>query len=1041
MHTFGWFSRAAFASLFCLSFVSSAACSQDITVAAQPAQLTIFPGQQNIPVTITTASSTYSGPLDITLTGLPSGITVSPLTINAGSSGILKVSASISAGEEGFSIQLGAANSRTSTVNVIAAAGPVQAVAPLALTISLSNPSFVPSEINLPVIKVDTAGAAITNKTVNVPGTISITSSDGSTSFLPNSGDADNTMTIHLHGNSTLLFPKKAYKIKLGTSTDLLTTMGMTCPYVNKGKPICDKSKSYILLANYDDKTLLRDWAASALANAIPIGNGFLDSPAGSPTPSGTGTLMPWAPHSLFVELFVNGEYEGNYQLIEEVKVDSHRVNINELAETDATDDISGGYLLEIDGHKSEDYVFTTPQGLPIGLEDPDYTPEVPQQTSYITDYVDTAENALFSADFTDPVQGWRAYFDEASAVNFYIINSVMGNPDAEAFYSSNYLYKDKDNGLLYMGPIWDFDICCGNYFYPGYGNPFTPQMQTRAIWYTQWFKDPAFSADVATQWNALKNSGIFTTWLASIQSQATTLEQSQANNFGRWPMQGIEVWPNMQAAGSYDGEIAYLIGWLNARIATLDSKFNAKAATKTTLIRPTGTIRQGIPVTLSATVSGGKSPSGAVTFTSWNQYIGSAPLNNGTASLSAALPLSGDNRVYAWYLGDNANASSSTSSDIAADAPQVLSFTSIAGPNLSNGSSLVFSAAVLPVNGTVIPTGSVSLSIDGVVLSTAALDGAGDATFSTGTLSEGPHTLLASYGGDTNFLPSTSNPRTFVIKNPGTLTLSATSLTFSNQDVTTSSTPQEITLSDTGTGTVNLTGITQTGDFSQTNTCGTTIAPGGTCVISVVFSPTQIGSLAGAINIADDAPGSPQVIALAGTGTAPGITISAVTGGSTTATVAAGQTASYSLLVSASPGFNGAVSLTCAGVPVYAACALSPASVTLADGGSAAFMVTVTTKTTTSNAMLQGPKVIGVVLLSITTPLLFTMRSRKRRFFVFLFIILSIPCLVAVSGCGGKSTAGSTSTTVTSPGTYTLSVTATGSGASNSQKLTLIVQ
>ena len=77
--------------------------------------------------------------------------------------------------------------------------------------------------------------------------------------------------------------PKLPYHVKLNTSLDLLNTMGLACPYVtnNSGKPACDKSKSYVLLANYDDKTLLRDWSASALANAIPhVGNGYLTSPS-----------------------------------------------------------------------------------------------------------------------------------------------------------------------------------------------------------------------------------------------------------------------------------------------------------------------------------------------------------------------------------------------------------------------------------------------------------------------------------------------------------------------------------------------------------------------------------------------------------------------------------------------------------------------------------------------------------------------------------------------------------------------------------------
>ena len=287
-------------------------------------------------------------------------------------------------------------------------------------------------------------------------GTLSITSADGSTTYLPGKSDTDNTATFHVHGHTTAQMPKLPYAMKLGTSVDLLSLLGVQCPYVtSSGKATCDKSKSYILLANYDDKSLLRDWAASALANAIPYGdgtNGYLSEAPGSPTPSGTNVLMPWAPHSLFVELFVNGQYEGNYQLSEKVNVDSHRVNISELTSSSA--DVSGGYLMEIDQRQSEAYVFFTPTGLPIGLDDPDFSsdPIVYPQIIYIQQYVSTAEDALFSANYTDPKLGWRAYFDEAALVNYYLVMDVMGNVDGGSFYSSDYLYKTVDNPLLYMG-------------------------------------------------------------------------------------------------------------------------------------------------------------------------------------------------------------------------------------------------------------------------------------------------------------------------------------------------------------------------------------------------------------------------------------------------------------------------------------------------------------------------------------------------------------------------------------------------------------
>jgi hypothetical protein len=536
------------------------------------------------------------------------------------------------------------------------------------LTVSISNPSFAPatSAINLPILTINTSGTPIVSKTTEVSGSVTITSPDGLTTYL------DDTATFHVHGNSTANMPKLPYHMKLADSIDLLGTMGLKCPYAtSSGKAICDKSKSYILLANYDDKTLLRDWSASALANAIPYGGDYLNEtpvPPGDsgtiPTPSGTSALMPWAPHSLFVELYLNGVYEGNYQLSEEIKVDNHRVNINELSETDTSPaQVTGGYLMEIDQRQDEAYVFGTPAGVKIGLIDPDFTPdpEVPEQTSYITSYVDAAENSLFSSSYTDPTLGWRAYFDEASAVNYYIVMDVMGNADGGDFFSSDYLYKDQNSPLLYMGPVWDFDVSSGNVNYQKIVNPTVPWMQTQAPWYGQLFTDPGFKADVVKQWNALQNNGVFADWLASIPQEAASLEQSQANNFSRWPMLGLEVWPNPEAEGSYDGEVTYLVNWLNLRIAYLDSVFNNKAGTTTTLIVPDGALSATTPVTLTANVIGSEpSLTGSVSFLSNGVPLGTAPLNGNSASFAVTLP-AGTDSLQAVYSGDAADALSAS--------------------------------------------------------------------------------------------------------------------------------------------------------------------------------------------------------------------------------------------------------------------------------------------------------------------------------------------------------------------------------------------
>lgn len=820
------------------AFIAASAYGQQFTVSATPNTLTIHPGDQNVPVTVAVNSGDndsddYTGPVVVTMTGLPSGITATPVTLTPGSSGTLLLSASPSAGQEGFPTSSATTSTAwAATTTLVGMSGTQIANSSFVLTVSISNTSFSPKpgDINLPIVQIDTNNVPIADKTTKVPGTITITSADGQTSYLPNSSDSDNTATFHLHGNSTLYMPKQAYTVKLNTSLDLLNTMGVNCGYVtSSGKATCDKSKSYVLLANYDDKTLLRDWSASALANAIPYGGDYLDEtliPSGDtgtiPSPSGTSANMPWAPHSLFVELFVNGVYEGNYQLIEKLNVDSHRVNINELSESDTDpSQVTGGYLLEIDAHADEAYTFWSSYiNNSIGLEDPDFSPdpEVPAQTTYITNYVNAAEAALFSSSFTDPTLGWRAYFDEASAINFYIVNDVMGNVDGGDFFSSVYLYKDQNNPFLYMGPIWDFDISSGNVNYEPIVNPTVTWMQGYSPWYKQWFTDPGFKADVVKQWNTLKSNGVFDNWIASIQAQATKMEQTQTNNNARWPMQGIRVWPNAEAVGSYDDEVNYLVEWLRLRIAYMDSLFNNKAATTTTLTVPSGTLRAGTAATFSARVTGGNSPAGSVTFLENGIPFGTAPLAGSSASLTTTFLQAGNDALMAVYSGDENNALSASDPQTETVAsPLIASTTSLAAAS-TQGS---FSVSVIGESGGGIPTGTVTLMNGTTALGTATLAADGSATISV-SLPVGSDSITAVYNGDATFQSSTSNAIAATVVAP-------------DFSFTSSSTSAQVT--STGSSSLTLTVAPENG-FNQavSFSCGTT--PAG---LSCLFSPASV--------------------------------------------------------------------------------------------------------------------------------------------------------------------------------------------------------
>ena len=104
---------------------------------------------------------------------------------------------------------------------------------------------------------------------------------------------------------------------------------------------------------------------------------------------------------------------------------------------------------------------------------------------------------------------------------------------------------------------------------------------------------------------------------------------------------------------------------------------------------------------------------------------------------------------------------------------------------------------------------------------------------------------------------------------------LSSVSLTFSNQNIGVASATQTVTLSNTGTAVLNITGITTSADFMQTNDCGTAVAAGASCTLTIAATPTVAGIRSGTISIASNATGNPSIISLSATGIAvPPITL-----------------------------------------------------------------------------------------------------------------------------------------------------------------------
>jgi hypothetical protein len=273
----------------------------------------------------------------------------------------------------------------------------------------------------------------------------------------------------------------------------------------------------------------------------------------------------------------------------------------------------------------------------------------------------------------------------------------------------------------------------------------------------------------------------------------------------------------------------------------------------------------------------------------------------------------------------------------------------------------------------------------------------------------------------------------------------------FGSQLVGTTSAAQTITLSNTGTGTLTISSITASGDFSASDTCGTTLNGGENCPISVTFHPTAGGSRSGTLTITDDAFDSPQHVALSGTGQ--DFTMAAASGSSTSASVAAGGTATYTLAVGGLGGFSDSVSFACTGAPSKSNCTVSPN--TLTPGSSATnIAVTVTTTAASGSAPRSLPLPPAKPLLPRAGSLLmlalalagvaWAIRGWHRpeasqRRAAFLTLAAGLLLTLAMAACGGGGGGGGhTPIPGTPAGTYTLTVTGSASSSSVSHTVTL---
>jgi spore coat protein CotH len=288
-----------------------------------------------------------------------------------------------------------------------------------------------------------------------------------------------------------------------------------------------EQAKSWVLLANYKDATLLSNTIAFELGRRFGL---------------------PYTNHYVHIEVVLNGVYQGSYVLTEQVQVGSGRVAIDE----------DNGYLVELDVYYDEDPKFkTTNLQLPVMIKSPEDLDA--DGYAFVRDSLNAFDAALSDENFPDT--NYTELLDIDNFVDFLMINEMVNNIEL-GHPKSTYLYKDVDDKIK-MGPLWDFDWAFGLGSNISV-NVASAEGRMKGGWFfKRFFNDPAFTSKYKTRWNVMYAE--IASMPEFIDAMYTTLKQSQSLNSRRW------------YAADYAAEIAKLKTWWNARIAFLNTAINAE--------------------------------------------------------------------------------------------------------------------------------------------------------------------------------------------------------------------------------------------------------------------------------------------------------------------------------------------------------------------------------------------------------------------------------------------------------------------------------
>lgn len=423
-----------------------------------------------------------------------------------------------------------------------------------------SDPPFwfqepvVYDESNLPLIIIDTYGAEIPDEP-RIPAYMGIIDNESGVNQLTDDfNDYDGHITIERRGNSSQWNDKRPYRFETVDQDGENNNVELL------GMP---EENDWVLYAPWQDKTMIRNVLAYQLSN----------------------DMGRYASRTRYVELYLNGDYQGIYVLMEKIKRDNDRVNISKLnPEEIEGDDLTGGYILKFDWFFTGDNIGgfqSDHDGVTYNYHYPKPSDIVPEQEEYIQDYIDDFENIMLSSNYADSITGYPSIMNVESFVDFILVQELAKNVDA--YRLSTYIYKDKESidNRLTAGPVWDFNHGFGNCDYGQTWEPedwlleYNPEGGDQmSFWWELLWQDENFRAKVSNRYSELR-SNIFSEShiFEIIDSSVVDMGESINRNFLKWPVLGVYLWPNFQVFNTYEEEILYLKSWISQRLSWMDSQ------------------------------------------------------------------------------------------------------------------------------------------------------------------------------------------------------------------------------------------------------------------------------------------------------------------------------------------------------------------------------------------------------------------------------------------------------------------------------------